>query len=153
VDNILAIIARDGAEALALVNDGNPLPDFIDRQKSRRWDMQFPFVAVFGSRTVFQTGPEGLIGQAHTVLVEVVLLGSVAVELTTQLQQYVQAVDWIIRSASEADMAEGMSPDGFAILMWDVTAHTYDVVRAAKNKNQQYVQAATLTVELTTAEE
>jgi hypothetical protein len=153
VNNLLAVITRDMQEALELVTGAADYPDFVDRQKSRRWDMKFPFVAVFGSRSRFETGPEGLVSAAHEILIEVALIGDVAAELTTRLQQYVTAVDWVVRSASDEDMSAGLSATGFAHVIWDVTGHDYDLIRTARNQNQQYVQAATLTVAYGTAEE
>jgi len=62
-------------------------------------------------------------------------------------------VDRVVRSASDADMTAGLSTDGFSQPVWDIVGHDYDLVRTARNKNQQYVQAATLAVVYTVAED
>ena len=64
--------------------------------------------------------------------------------LTTLLYQYVRAVDWIVRNASDADISENLSASGATDPIWTIQAHDYSLIQ--QNANQQYLQQAQITV-------
>ena len=145
VENLLAVIVRDFAQASALVTGDEVLPAFAQSVKSRRADIRYPFLGCYGVRTGLGGKDEDQApDERHEIRIELALIGSDPEALTTLLYQYVRAVDWIVRNASNADMSENLSENGVTDPIWTIQAHDYSLIR--QNANQQYLQQAQITV-------
>ncbi|HWQ34329.1 MAG TPA: hypothetical protein VNQ79_15885 [Blastocatellia bacterium] len=145
-DNLIALVKASGRAALdaAGADLTTPLPDFKMHAKSRRKNTQYPFLGIFGERTTISEGDDH-ISEQHEFTVEIALLGSDPEELSERTERYVEAVDSIIRSASDAEITQGLSLQRNRA-GWEVTAHDYDRIRESTIREGQYLQLAQLRV-------
>jgi len=145
LDNLLSVIARDFALASAAATGAAALTPFAQSGKSRRVDIRYPFLGVYAVRTGLAGREEDQAAdERHEIKIELALIGTDSEILTAQLLQYVRAVDWIVRHASDADISAGLSANGATDPIWSVQAHDYTLIQ--QNANQQYLQQAQITV-------
>lgn len=143
IENVITIIKRDEAEALAWANGGTSLPGFATHQQARRADVRYPFLAVLANETdLEESEEEAFLEEESKLIVEVALVNADPNLLAATLFRYVQALDSIIRSASPEDLAAGMAPTGHSRIKPAVRKHRYGLSKQLVNN--QYLQVAQL---------
>jgi hypothetical protein len=141
IDNLIAVVKRDGEAALAWANGGAALPKFAMHQRARRPNPLYPWLGVHAVRS--QPGEdEEHYEERHEVVLEIALKGNDPDALTDQIFKYVRAVHAVVVSASADDLTAGY-PDA-ALRRWSVEAHDYDLTREHEIERGTFLQRATL---------
>lgn len=143
VDNILAVIVRDFKDCLDLFYPDDDLPDFAERSIGQEVGNEFPMMVIAPRSNVVDTVDDSshLIELAKIDL-HIGVTGDSPADVTRKIMRYVRCMDCVVRSASKADIFQGMTRTNVFGLISDVE-HQYGPF--GENRNIMF-RPASLTV-------
>lgn len=114
IANILAIIARDYAAAIAVLYPSQTLPDFAESSLGQVQGLAFPCLAIAPrSNASSPAEDEGHLAQAFRVDIYIGVTDDSASNVTIRIMKYMTTLGEVLRSATKADMFTGMASRTF----------------------------------------
>lgn len=147
--NIKAVIQAHEADGLAWANDGDPMEPFKKYRDAIWYNTLRPVCSVVSQRSRLAYAEDfSRIEQKHTIYVEIEDQGPDPDELAASVEKRVQAVDMIVRGATEAELMGALNPTYTRLVTVDIPDHDY--IQFTREK--QYFQTGSFVVDVESIE-
>jgi hypothetical protein len=146
LDRVQAVLERDANAAIAAVDSTlDPIKDF-DTPTPIALNFPALYLEPDGSRLA-QSDDDSYIEQEHSLLISLAIVGKDPDTLKTKIVRYVQAIDQVLRTMTNADLTGGVTT-AIRKAAWEVTDHRYGLLRAGENTIYRKDAQLTLIVQI-----
>lgn len=145
IDNIVAVIERDQAEALAWANDDTAMTSFVRIHKCERVSNKFPSLAIIPLSDEIDFVNDGIL-QDYEFAFEIANTSTEPGALTEDLRKRVAAVRQMILAASAEELTADIAANTRSPLIKTFGKALYEQVRESDEQAGRYYRSVFLTI-------